>query len=77
MPGERVHGLLTALDRAWDVGAPMASYGVRQRWGAALGSMREQGWPLLDGPSRWRIGEVTVAWSAVAPRQESPPGQRV
>jgi len=55
----------------------MASYGVRQRWGAALGSMREQGWPLLDGPSRWRIGEVTVAWSAVAPRQESPPGQRV
>ena len=77
VPGERVHGLLTALDRAWDVGAPMASYGVRQRWGAALGSMREQGWPLLDGPSRWRLGEVTVAWSAVAPQQESPPRQRV
>jgi hypothetical protein len=24
-------------------------------------------WPLLDGPSRWRLGEITVAWSAVAP----------
>jgi hypothetical protein len=24
-------------------------------------------WPLLDGPSRWRLGELTVAWEAVAP----------
>lgn len=67
VPGERVHDLLSALDRAWDVGAPMASYGVRQRWGAAVGSLRDQGWPLLDGPGRWRLGEVTVAWGAVAP----------
>ncbi|MDQ2757687.1 MAG: class I SAM-dependent methyltransferase, partial [Actinomycetota bacterium] len=77
VPGERVHDLLATLDRAWDVGAPMASYGVRQRWGAAVGSLREQGWPLLDGPARWRLGEITVAWDAVAPLDGSAAGQRV
>ncbi|MGW6216438.1 class I SAM-dependent methyltransferase, partial [Streptomyces sp. NPDC055109] len=24
-------------------------------------------WPVLDGPARWRQGEVTVAWGALAP----------
>jgi hypothetical protein len=31
-----------------------------------VAEVREQ-WPLLDGPSRWRLGELTVAWTAVAP----------
>lgn len=26
------------------------------------------GEPVLDGPSRWRLGELTLDWSAVAPR---------
>jgi hypothetical protein len=67
VPGERVHAYLAALDAAWARSAPHASYGVRQRWIAALGAVRDAGWPLLDGRSRWRLGEVTVAWSAVAP----------
>jgi hypothetical protein len=25
------------------------------------------GWPVQDGPSRWRLGELTVGWEAVAP----------
>ncbi|MGG7612748.1 class I SAM-dependent methyltransferase, partial [Streptomyces sp. ZG43] len=25
-------------------------------------------WPVVDGPARWRQGEVTVAWGALAPR---------
>jgi hypothetical protein len=29
--------------------------------------MAAAGWPVLDGPSRWRLGEVTVAWAAVEP----------
>ena len=24
---------------------------------------------LLDGPSRWRLGELTLGWDAVAPHQ--------
>jgi len=66
--GEPVHGFLAAFDAAWLRAAPQASFGVRQRYRAAVGSLQEQGWPLLDGPGRWRLGEVTVGWDAVAPR---------
>ena len=69
--GEPVHDYLAALDDAWARQAPHAAYGVRQRFMACAAAMREQGWPLLDGPSRWRLGEITVAWSAVAPLPQS------
>ena len=65
--GEQIHAYLTALDDAWARQAPHAAYGVRQRFMACAGAMREHGWPLVDGPSRWRLGEITVAWSAVRP----------
>lgn len=65
--GERVHAWLSALDRAWALAAHHRSFGVRQRFIAAATALREDGWPLLDGPGRWRLGEVTVAWDAVAP----------
>lgn len=68
VPREPVHEWLTALDREWDRAAPMTSFGVRQRWMAACRAVREAGWPVLDGPSRWRLGELTVRWDAVAPR---------
>ena len=29
--------------------------------------LREAGWPVRDGVARWRLGELTVDWSAVAP----------
>ncbi len=69
MPGEPVHALLSALDEAWDRQAPLAAYGVRQRFIGAASALREAGWPVLGGPSRWRLGELTVAWDAVAPHQ--------
>ena len=68
VPGEGVHDLLAALDSAWARQAPLASYGVRQRFVATARALGEAGWPLLDGPARWRLGELTVAWSAVTPR---------
>ena len=68
VPGEGVHDLLEALDSAWARQAPLASYGVRQRFVATARALGEAGWPLLDGPARWRLGELTVAWSAVTPR---------
>ena len=65
--GEPVHAFLTRLDRCWAQAAPHASYGARQRWIAAVGALRESGVAVLDGPARWRLGEVTVAWPEVAP----------
>jgi hypothetical protein len=71
VPGEGVHRLLTALDEAWARQAPHAAYGVRQRFLATAAAVRAGGWPVLDGPARWRLGELTVAWSAVAPGEGS------
>lgn len=67
VPGEPVHAFLRDLDRAWAAASPQGTFGVRQRWIAAVGSLRESGVPVLDGVSRWRLGELTVPWSHVAP----------
>ena len=66
VPGEPVHALLAALDREWERAAGMTPFGAVQRWRAALQAMADAGWPLR-GRSRWRLGELTVPWSAVAP----------
>jgi hypothetical protein len=67
VPGEPIHAYLIAVDDAWRRAAPHGSYGVRQRWLATCAAVRDAGWPVLDGPRRWRLGELSVAWSAVAP----------
>jgi len=64
--GEPVHAFLADLDRAWATAAPLTVYGPVQRWQATAAAMRER-WPIVGGRSRWRLGELTVAWSAVAP----------
>lgn len=66
VPGERIHAYLTDLDRAWARSAPQSSWGARQRFLATAAEVAER-WPVLDGPARWRLGEITVAWHAVAP----------
>lgn len=68
IPGEPIHAFLSALDKGWLEAAPLASFGNRQRWTAMCQSMRDAGWPLQGGASRWRLGELTVEWAAVAPR---------
>ena len=65
--GEPVHAFLARLDRCCAQAAPHASYGARQRWIAAVGALRSSGVAVLDGPARWRLGELTVAWPEVAP----------
>ncbi|MDG9725963.1 class I SAM-dependent methyltransferase [Streptomyces sp. DH41] len=67
VPGEPVHAFLRDFDRAWAAAAPYASYGARQRWMRAVRDLTA-GWPVTDGPARWRQGEVTVRWEALAPR---------
>jgi hypothetical protein len=67
VPGEPVHAFLRDFDHAWAAAAPYASYGARQRWMRAVRDLTAD-WPVTDGPMRWRQGEVTVAWGALAPR---------
>lgn len=61
VPGQPVHRLLTALDTAWDVSAPMAAFGNRQRWAATCAALD---WPQVGRP---RHGELTVPWETVVP----------
>ncbi|MEV4618250.1 class I SAM-dependent methyltransferase [Asanoa sp. NPDC049573] len=67
VPGQPVYDLLRALDDGWRDAAPYATFGARQRWRRAVAAVKTGGWPVLDGPARWRLGELTVAWPAVAP----------
>jgi hypothetical protein len=67
VPGEPVHAFLTAFNRAWAAGAAYTAFGPRQRWVTTVERLAEEGWPVVGGRSRWRLGEVTVRWSAVAP----------
>lgn len=66
--GERIHDFLAAADAAWLSAAPLAAFGNKQRFVAMCRSLRESGWPICDSASRWRLGEMTVKWEAVAPR---------
>lgn len=68
VPGERVHDLLVDLDRQWAVAAPLSVYGPVQRWLATVQGLRDAGWPVQGGRSRWRLGELSLPWAAVAPR---------
>ncbi|MFJ6697053.1 class I SAM-dependent methyltransferase [Streptomyces sp. NPDC091272] len=81
VPGEPVHAFLRDFDRAWAAAAPYASLGARQRWIRAARDLSAD-WPLTgphspaghaaaDGERRWRQGEVTVRWEALAPRNAS------
>jgi hypothetical protein len=67
VPGQPVHGFLRALDAAWAAAAGLSTFGPRQRWTAAVEALAEQGWPLVGSSRRWRHGEVSVRWPAVAP----------
>jgi hypothetical protein len=71
--GERIHDYLVALDRCWQVHAPLSVYGASQRWIATAESMRADGWPIRGSKSRWKLGELTVGWEAVAPKQPVAP----
>ncbi|MBO9626339.1 MAG: class I SAM-dependent methyltransferase [Microbacterium sp.] len=68
VPGERVHALLVDLDREWDRAAPLSTFGATQRFLSAVAALKTQGWPVQGGKTRWRLGELTLPWEAVAPR---------
>jgi hypothetical protein len=67
VPGRPIHEFLRAFDAAWAASAGMSAFGPRQRWVTAAETLAERGWPLVGTSRRWRHGEVTVRWPAVAP----------
>lgn len=67
VPGEAIHRFLADLDRQWAVHAGLGVYSPVQRWVAVCSSLVSLGWPVVGGRSRWRLGELTVRWDAVAP----------
>jgi hypothetical protein len=60
-----VHELLTAMDSHWAAAAPLSPFGPRARWAETIRRLAAD-WPVLDDRRRWRLGEVTISWSAVA-----------
>jgi hypothetical protein len=75
VPGDPVHTVMQALEDAWARASPLSVFSPRQRFAAVAAALSADGWPVLDGPSRWRRGELTLAWTAVAPgnRARQPP----
>ena len=66
-PDNAVHGFIQDLQRSWQSAAGIGVFGPRQRWRATVESMRER-WAILSPRNRDQLGEITVVWSAVAPR---------
>lgn len=65
--GEKIHDFLKALDLAWQSNAGIGAFSPAQRWVSTCKQLALAGWPLIGDKKRWRLGEVTVEWSAVAP----------
>jgi hypothetical protein len=67
IPGERIHTLLAAADRAWARAAPLAPYGPRVRWRESAELLREEGIPVRHYRRRMRDCVLSVPWDTVAP----------
>ncbi len=72
VPGEKIHEFFVDLDRLWATNAGLGAFSAIQRWVATVRGMKDKGWPVRDNQSRWRLGEITVDWGAVAPRPWRP-----
>ncbi|MFM6962806.1 MAG: class I SAM-dependent methyltransferase [Micrococcales bacterium] len=68
VPGEKIHDYLNALDVAWRNHSALGVFSPVQRWVAVCRDMKAAGWPIATDSKRWRLGEITVDWDAVAPK---------
>lgn len=66
VPGEKIYDYLLALDTSWQNHSGIGVFGSSQRWIAVCKDLRKQGWPIIGETKRWRLGEISVDWSAVA-----------
>ena len=67
VPGQPIHALLEAADRAWAAVAGQSVFGPRARWRAMLTELAATGLPLEAQRRNQRDAVLTVPWSTVAP----------
>lgn len=67
VPGQPIHALLQAADRAWASVAGHGVFGPRVRWRAMMEHLAAEGFPTKSPRRSLRDGVLTVPWSAVAP----------
>ena len=67
VPGQPVHALLSAADRAWATAAGQSVFGPRARWRAMLAALAADGLPIEPQRRTGRDGVLTVPWSVVSP----------
>lgn len=68
VPGQPIHDLLAAADRAWAAEAGQSVFGPRARWRAMLAALRSGGVAVQPQRRSLRDAVLTVPWAAVAPR---------
>lgn len=67
VPGQPIHRLLSAADRAWATTAGHGVFGPRVRWRAMLELLAADGVPVAPPRRRMRDGVLSVPWKYVAP----------
>ena len=67
VPGEPIHTLLAAADRAWAAAAGQSVFGPRARWRAMLAALSDAGVAVEPQRRSLRDAVLTVPWAAVAP----------
>ena len=67
VPGQPIHTLLAAADRAWAAAAGQSVFGPRARWRAMLAALNAAGVPMEPPRRTRRDGVLTVPWQSVAP----------
>jgi hypothetical protein len=71
VPGEPIHDLLSAADRAWAAAAGHGVFGPRVRWRAMLTALADTGFAVDRQRRRLRDAVLTVPWSTVAPSDQA------
>lgn len=65
VPGQPIHDLLAAADRAWAGAAGQSVFGPRARWHAMLTAMAASGMPVEVPRRSQRDAVLTVPWAAL------------
>lgn len=67
VPGQPIHALLSAADRAWAHASGQGVFGPRVRWREMVTLLARDGMPVEPQRRRLRDAVLTVPWSAVEP----------
>lgn len=65
-PGQEIHRFLREMDEAWEKAAGFAVFGASQRFIQTAKAMQAANWPVVNQPKRWRLGELTIEYSAIS-----------